>query len=142
VTQEIISMPIGNIKPYGKNPRINDASVEYVANSIREFGFRQPIVVDKDMVIIAGHTRWKASKELGLKEVPVIIADDLTEEQVKAYRLADNKAGESSLWDYDQLDMELAEIMDIDMADFGFIDDDVIEIDEDGKAEEGGGART
>lgn len=139
MTQEIISMPIGNIKPYDKNPRINDASVEYVANSIREFGFRQPIVVDKDMVIIAGHTRWKASKELGLKEVPVIIADDLTEEQVKAYRLADNKAGESSLWDYDQLDMELAEIMDIDMADFGFIDDDVIEIDEDGEAEEGGG---
>lgn len=117
--EKIVMVSIDAIEPYEDNPRLNEASVEYVANSIREFGFKQPIVVDKDMVIIAGHTRWKASKQLGLKEVPVIVADDLTPEQVKAYRLADNKVGEQSLWDFEKLDRELADL-EIDMGEFGF----------------------
>lgn len=91
-----------------------------MANSIREFGFKQPIVIDRNRVIIAGHTRWKAAKELGLKEVPCIMADDLTPSQVKAYRLADNKVAEASEWDYDLLEEELEGILDIDMSDFGF----------------------
>lgn len=106
--------------PYEHNPRINDNAVDLVANSIREFGFKQPIVIDRNRVIIAGHTRWKAAKELGLKEVPCIMADDLTPSQVKAYRLADNKVAEASEWDYDLLEEELDGILDIDMSDFGF----------------------
>ncbi len=82
---------IEDIKPYEKNPRKNDDAVEYVANSIKEFGSKVPIVIDKQNVIVAGHTRYKASKQLGLKEVPCIVADDLTDEQIKAYRLADQK---------------------------------------------------
>lgn len=131
MSNEIIMMPIGNVKPYGHNPRINDASVEYVANSIAQFGFKQPIVVDKDMVIIVGHTRLKAAKELGLKEVPVIIASDLTPEQCKAYRLADNKVGEFSMWDFNLLDLELGEIGAIDMGDFGFSADEAIDFEDD-----------
>lgn len=111
---------IDEVKPYPNNPRINDAAVDKVAASLKEFGFRQPIVVDKDMVIIAGHTRLKAAKKLGLKEVPVLVADDLTEEQVKAYRLADNKTAEFAEWDDDLLAIELGGITDIDMSDFGF----------------------
>ena len=114
-------MALKDITPYPDNPRINDASVDAVANSIRDFGFRQPIVVDKDRVIIAGHTRYKAAKKLKLKTVPVIVADDLDEDQVKAYRLADNKVGETSMWDYDLLDMELGGIEGFDMEDFGFL---------------------
>lgn len=113
--------------PYDKNPRINESAVDLVANSIQEFGFKQPIVIDKHRVIIAGHTRWKAAQELGLEEVPCILADDLTPAQVKAYRLADNKVAEASEWDYDLLDDELAELegMDIDMSDFGFVTEEV-----------------
>ncbi len=87
---------IDDLKPYENNPRFNDDAVEYVANSIKEFGFKVPIVIDKDNVIVAGHTRYKASMELGLEEVPCIVADDLTDEQVKAFRLADNKVGEKA----------------------------------------------
>jgi len=116
---KVESRKLADIKPYPNNPRINDNSVELVANSIREFGFKNPIIVDKDGVIIAGHTRYKAAKQLRLKEVPVIVADDLTEEQVQAYRLADNKVGEGSMWDYDLLDLELGDIG-IDMEQFGF----------------------
>ena len=87
----VINKKISEIKPYEKNPRKNDDAVKYVAESIQQFGFKVPIVIDTNGVIIAGHTRYKASKKLGLKEVPCIIADDLTEEQIKAYRLADNK---------------------------------------------------
>lgn len=116
---KVESRKLTEIKPYPNNPRINDNSVELVANSIREFGFKNPIIVDKDGVIIAGHTRYKAAKQLRLKEVPVIVADDLTEEQVQAYRLADNKVGEGSMWDYDLLDLELGDIG-IDMEQFGF----------------------
>lgn len=110
------------IIPYENNPRKNDEAVDYVANSIREFGFKMPIVVDKEGVIIAGHTRLKASKKLGLEQVPVIVADDLTEEQVKALRLADNKVGEIAEWDFNMLGEELANI-DIDMEQFGFFEE-------------------
>ena len=117
---EIINYPIDQIKPYHNNPRINKDSVDKVAASIREFGFKQPIVVDKDNVIIVGHTRLKAAKKLKLKEVPVMVADDLTPEQVAAYRLADNKTAEFSIWDDDLLLEELDNIFDIDMEEFGF----------------------
>lgn len=117
---EIIYKNIDELIPYENNPRINDEAVEYVKNSIKEFGFKVPVVIDKDNVIIAGHTRIKASKELGIKDIPCIIADDLTEEQVKAFRLADNKVSEKSLWDYSKLDEELDSILDIDMSMFNF----------------------
>jgi site-specific DNA-methyltransferase (adenine-specific) len=117
---EIINIDINKLKPYKNNPRKNDEAVEYVANSIKEFGFKVPIIVDKDYEIIAGHTRLKAAQQLGLKEVPIIIADDLTEEQVKAFRLADNKVGEIATWDLDLLDLELGNIVDLDMNKFGF----------------------
>lgn len=116
----IVMMPIKDVHPYEGNPRINDDAVDAVAASIREFGFRNPIIVDKDRVIIAGHTRYKAAKKLRMKEVPVMIADDLSEEQVRAYRLADNKTAELAEWDFDMLDSELADIVDLDMSQFGF----------------------
>lgn len=116
----IIEKNLKDIKPYEKNPRKNDNAVEYVANSIKEFGFKVPIVIDKDGVIVAGHTRYKASKKLGLDKVPCIIADDLTDEQIKAYRLADNKVSEKSEWDFDLLQDELSEILNIDMEMFDF----------------------
>ena len=116
----IIEKNLNEIKPYEKNPRKNDNAVEYVANSIKEFGFKVPIVIDKDGVIVAGHTRYKASKKLGLEKVPCIIADDLTPEQIKAYRLADNKVGESAKWDEGLLGAELSEILNINMELFDF----------------------
>ena len=100
---EVKSMSIDDIKPYENNPRDNDDAVDSVANSIKEFGWQQPIVVDKDMVIIVGHTRYKAAKKLGMDKVPVVVASKLTPEQVKAYRLADNKVGELADWDYIKL---------------------------------------
>lgn len=112
--------PIKSIRPYEKNPRRNDEAVDAVAASIKEFGWQQPIVVDKDGVIIAGHTRYKAAKKLKCDTVPVVVADDLTEDQVKAYRLADNKTGELAEWDTALLDEELAELADFDMSQFGF----------------------
>lgn len=118
--QKIVMMAPSDLVPYEKNPRLNDGAVDGVAASILAFGFRSPIIVDRDHVIIAGHTRLKAAVKLGLREVPVIVADDLTEEQVKAYRLADNKVAEAALWDFDLLDGELADI-DLDMSDFGFV---------------------
>lgn len=113
---------IQDIIPYDKNPRINDDSVDKVAASIREFGFKVPIMLDSKNVVIAGHTRLKAAKKLKLKELPCVYADDLSDEQVKALRLADNKVGESSMWDEDLLNEELAGILNIDMDDFGFGD--------------------
>lgn len=115
---EIKEVPIGDIRPYERNPRRNDASVQAVANSIKEFGFRAPIIVDGDGIIIAGHTRYKAAKKLGLKRVPVIYARDMTPAQVEAYRIADNSAGSASEWDLDLLTDILPEIS-YDMADFG-----------------------
>lgn len=114
------NIAIEKIKPYENNPRFNDNAVDAVAKSIEEFGFQQPLVLDKDNIIIVGHTRWKAARQLGLESVPCVIADNLTEEQVKAYRLADNKVGELALWDDDKLSIELDDIFEIDMAQFGF----------------------
>lgn len=116
---EIQWLPIREVHPYEKNPRFNDDSVEAVANSIRAFGFRAPIILDKDHVIIAGHTRLKAAKKLRLKEVPCIIADDLTPEQVEAYRIADNSAGSKSDWDYELLQDIMGSLKEYDFADFG-----------------------
>ena len=122
---QIIYKPIDDIKVYANNPRFNDDAVEYVAKSIKEFGFKVPIIIDKNGEIVAGHTRYKASLELGLKEVPCIIADDLDENQIKAFRLADNKVSEKAQWDYDLLDEELDGILDIDMGDFGFLETNI-----------------
>lgn len=130
---------VADLNPYENNPRINDGAVDAVAASIKEFGFKVPIVVDSDGVIVTGHTRLKAAKKLGLDTVPVIVADDLTPEQVKAFRLADNKTGELAQWDLDKLEIELDGIDEIDMGDFGFdmnledeSDDDVEPIDDEG----------
>ena len=101
----IVNMKVTDIRPYEKNPRHNEGAVEAVANSIREFGFRVPLVRDKNNVIITGHTRLRSAKMLGMTEVPCIIADNLTPEQVQAYRIADNKTGEIAEWDYALLPM-------------------------------------
>lgn len=128
----IINIELKKIKQYEKNPRKNDEAVGPVAESIKEFGFKVPIIVDKDNVIVAGHTRYKAAKRLKLKEVPCIVADDLTEEQIKAFRLADNKVGEIAEWDFDLLNMELESIS-FDMSSFGFniLNEEEKEIEED-----------
>lgn len=117
---EVRNLKIDDIKPYENNPRNNLDAVDATANSIKEFGWRQPIVVDKDKVIVAGHTRYYAAKKLGYDVVPVVDASDLSDEQVRAYRLADNKTGELAEWDFKLLDTELQDILDIDMSDFGF----------------------
>ena len=111
---------IKDLIPYENNPRKNDEAVEYVANSIREFGFKVPLVVDSNNVIVCGHTRYKAARMLKIDAVPCVVADDLTEEQIKAFRLADNKVAERSEWDFDLLNEELDGIFDIDMEDFDF----------------------
>lgn len=98
------------IVPYARNPRKNTAAVDKVAASLREFGFRQPIVVDSDMTVIAGHTRLLAAKKLGLIEVPVHIAEGLTETQIKAYRIADNRIGAEASWDADLLKLEMTDL--------------------------------
>jgi len=122
--------PITDIRPYDKNPRQNDAAVDAVAASIKEFGFRQPIVVDTDGVIICGHTRFKAAQKLGLTEVPVHVAKDLTPAQIKAYRIADNKTADLSLWDYELLPIELSALqgMDFDLELLGFSKDELAKI--------------
>lgn len=127
---EIIIKGIDEIRPYENNPRVNDGAVGAVAESIREFGFQQPIVVDRDGVIIAGHTRYKAARKLGMTEVPVVVADNLTDEQVRAYRLADNKTGEMAEWDFSALEEELAGIGELDMSLFGFEPKEMIEPEE------------
>ena len=124
---------VNDIHPYENNPRINDNAVDAVARSIQEFGFQQPLVLDKDHVIIVGHTRYKAALQLGLETVPCVIADNLSEEQVRAYRLADNKVGELAQWDQTLLNIELGEI-EMDMTDFGFLE--LSDIDVDGFFEE------
>lgn len=113
---------IEDIIPYENNPRKNEEAVDYVANSIKEFGFKVPIIIDSENVIVTGHTRLKAAEKLGLKQVPVIKADDLTEDQIKAFRIADNKVGEFSSWDLDKLNLELEDI-NLDMSEFGFTED-------------------
>lgn len=116
---EIVYKKLNEIKPYKRNPRNNEPAIEAVANSIKEFGFKVPIVIDKNGEIVAGHTRYKASQKLGLTEVPCIVADDLNEEQIKAFRLADNKTAELATWDEELLALELADIK-LDMGNFGF----------------------
>ena len=117
---EIIYKQVKDLVPYEKNPRKNDKAVKYVAKSIEEFGFKVPIVIDRDNVVVCGHTRLMATKRLGIEEVPCIVADDLTDEQIKAFRLADNKVSEQSEWDLNLLNDELDDILNIDMSDFGF----------------------
>ena len=144
---EIVNKSIEEIKMYENNPRNNDGAVEYVANSIKEFGFKVPIVLDKNNIIVAGHTRYKAAKLLKITEIPCIIADDLSDEQVKAFRLIDNKAAELSSWDIDLLNLELENIKDIDMELFNFeisnildnvVDDEYeVELPEDPKTKTG-----
>ncbi len=116
----IIEMSVDDLIPYENNPRKNDEAVDKVALSISAFGFKVPIVIDKDNVIVTGHTRLKAAKKLGLTVVPCIKADDLTEEQIKAFRLADNKVSEFSEWDDEKLMKELEALGDIDMSLYGF----------------------
>lgn len=117
---QIEEMRVADLIPYENNPRKNDEAVEAVAASIKEFGFKVPIIVDAENVIIAGHTRLKAAQLLGMDTVPVIRADDLTDEQVKAFRLADNKTAELAGWDFTALEDELAALDNIDMTKFGF----------------------
>lgn len=121
---QIIKKNVNELVPYENNPRHNDDAVEYVANSIEQFGFKVPIIIDKDNVIVAGHTRLKAAKKLGMQYVPCILADDLSDEQVRAFRLADNKVGELAGWDFTKRDEELAKILDIDMSMFSFKEDE------------------
>lgn len=117
----IKEVKVDEIVPYENNPRKNAEAVEKVANSIREFGFKVPVVLDKENIIVAGHTRIEAAKSLGMESVPAVYADDLTEEQIKAFRLADNKTGELASWDFYKLDIELEELeKHYDATDFGF----------------------
>lgn len=134
---DIILKKINELIPYERNPRKNEAAIDAVAASIKNFGFKVPIVIDQGGVIVAGHTRLAAAKKLGLEEVPCIVADDLTEEQIKAFRLADNKTAELAEWDPELLEIELQDITEIDMSEFGFdefkdaedVDPEIIEDD-------------
>lgn len=117
--------PLNSLTPYENNPRKNADAVDAVAESIKAFGFRVPLVIDRDGVIVAGHTRYKAAKRLRIKLVPCIIADDLTPEQIKAFRLIDNRTGELAAWIDDKLQEELIEIEGIDMSAFGFFSVDI-----------------
>lgn len=141
---QIKEILLADLQEYENNPRNNDGAVQAVAESIKSFGWKVPIVVDRDNVIVAGHTRYRAAQRLGLDKVPCIIADDLTPEQCRAYRLADNKTGELAEWDFSALEIELAELseikLDFDMSDFGFdmseieepqevVEDDIPEVD-------------
>jgi ParB-like chromosome segregation protein Spo0J len=126
---EIVYKKLDDLTPYENNPRNNDDAVEYVAKSISIFGFKVPMVIDSSNVIVCGHTRYKAARELGIEEVPCIIADDLTDDQIKAFRLADNKVAEFSKWDIEMLNSEL-EVLEIDMEDFGFVEISDIDLDD------------
>ena len=122
--------PIERVKPYERNPRKNDGAVDAVAASLKAFGWRQPVVVDPKDVIVVGHTRWKAAKKLGLPQVPVHVATDLTPEQIKAYRLADNKLNEIAGWDMELLPIELGDLKaaEFDLKLVGFDDDELAKI--------------
>ena len=134
---EIINKKIEDLKPYENNPRFNDDAVQYVANSIKEFGFKVPMVIDKNNVIVTGHTRYKAALELGLKEVPCVIADDLTDEQIKAFRIADNKTNDMASWNDDLLGLEMKDLLgEYDMTDYGFGDFEISMLTEDMEPED------
>lgn len=130
---QIIYKKPDELKPYENNPRINDDAVQYVKESIRQFGFKNPVIIDKNNVIVCGHTRLLAAKELKLATVPCIMADDLTDEEIKGFRLADNKVAEFSRWDFDKLEVELDDL-DIDMSVLGF-DDNEFDFDDDDEYE-------
>ncbi len=129
-TYEVDLRGIDDIRPYEANPRINDGAVDAVAASLKEFGFRQPIVVDAEGVIIVGHTRWKAAKKLGLARVPVHVACDLSAEQIRAYRIADNQTATLAEWDFDLLPIEIKELQDAhyDLALLGFEDKELVQM--------------
>ena len=114
----IIEQYVNDLIPYENNARINDKAIDIVANSIQEFGFKNPVIIDKNKVIVAGHTRVEACKKLGIDKVPCIVADDLTEEQIKAFRIADNSSAQVAEWDMEKLMAEL-ETIDYDMEQFG-----------------------
>ena len=120
----IVEKKVSELIPYANNPRNNEGAVDAVAASIREFGFKVPMVIDGDGVIVAGHTRLLAAKKLGLESVPCVVADDLTEKQLKAFRLADNKTAEIATWDFDKLELEMCDLEDFDMVRFGFDESD------------------
>lgn len=123
----IVEKHLGDLKPYENNPRKNENAVPYVVESIKRYGFKNPIIIDKDGVIVAGHTRYLASIELGLDTVPCIIADDLTEEEIKEFRLVDNKTSEFAGWDFTLLEDEL-QALDFDF-DFQFPEVSEVDID-------------
>ena len=129
---QIIYIKTDELIPYVNNPRDNDAAVEKVAASIKEFGFKNPIIIDKDNVIVSGHTRLKAAKMLGLEEVPCILAGNLTEQQLREFRIIDNKTQELADWDLELMREELESIQGIDMSEFGFLIKEI----EDQKAKE------
>ena len=116
---KIKQIPVGELRPYEKNPRLNDGAVEAVAASITKYGFLVPLVISEDKEIVTGHTRYKAALSLKLMTVPCVVASDLSEEQIKAFRLVDNKVGEIAEWDVDLLPLELADIAE-DLSVFGF----------------------
>ena len=116
---------INEIKPYKRNPRVNDKAIEYLMNSVKEFGFKVPITIDKDDVIITGHTRYEVAKRLGMEKIPTIKIEDLDDNKIKAFRLADNKVGEIAQWNYEKLEEELMELKTINKELFGFDEEDV-----------------
>ncbi len=116
---KIKNIDIEKIIPYENNPRKNEKAIAPTANSIQQFGFMQPIVIDSDNVIIAGHTRYMAAKQLGLKKVPCVVAEGLTPKQIKAYRIIDNKSAEGSKWDFYKLSREIS-LLTVNMDGFGF----------------------
>lgn len=131
----IVEKSVSELVPYERNPRKNDQAVDALAASIKEFGFKVPIIIDKDNTIIAGHTRLKAAKMLGLETVPCVLADDLPPEKVKAFRLADNKVAEQSEWDEGLLALELLDLKELgqDLTPFGFLDDSQSDVDKEVK---------
>nr|DAE14249.1 MAG TPA: ParB protein [Siphoviridae sp. ct0uL16] len=118
----VIEIDISSITPYKNNPRNNEKAIDYVAESIKNFGFRVPIIIDKDNVIVAGHTRYKAAKQLEIKKVPCIVISDLTPEQIRAFRIADNKVSEYSTWNEEMLRKELLNLSDFELQSIGFQD--------------------
>ena len=137
MTIAIEERAIESIRPYENNPRVNDQAVEAVADSIKEFGFRQPIIVDVDGVVVAGHTRLKAALKLGLTTIPVHVANDLTPEQVRALRIADNQTASLADWDYELLPLEIAALQsaDYDLSHLGFDEKELARLLEDAKGD-------
>ena len=127
VKSDVVEMPIESIKPYDRNPRIIAQAVPYVQRSIEKYGFRQPLLLDKSNVIICGHTRYFACKNLGYESIPCIICSDLTPKQVKEFRLVDNKVAEKAIWDYELEKLEMQDLGDdaFEMLDFGFDKTDI-----------------